>query len=85
MSEPKLCREMLDNLTAYVDGELAEALCAEIDRHLAECTDCHVVVDSLQRTISLYHAMPQPDLPESVRIRLYKTLNLEEYLTYRNE
>lgn len=83
MSDPERCQDMLGNLTAYVDGELSETLCAEINRHLAECADCRIVVDSLRRTVSLYRTLPQPEMPGSVRERLYKTLDLEQYLSRR--
>jgi predicted anti-sigma-YlaC factor YlaD len=55
-------------------------LCAEIERHLATCTDCRVVVDTLNKTIALYHALPKTTLPDSLRKRLYKTLDLEQFL-----
>ncbi len=80
MSEHKHCHTVLDNLSLYLDGEASEALCAEIERHLAACTDCRVVVDTLNKTIALYHALPQTGLPDSLRKRLYKTLDLEQFL-----
>ncbi len=84
MSEHKHCRTILDNLSPYLDGEASEALCAEIERHLAACTDCRVVVDTLNKTIALYHTLPQTELPDSLRKRLYKTLDLEQFL-HRDE
>lgn len=80
MSEHKTCRGLLDNLSAYLDGEAAKSICEEIDLHLAHCENCRVVVDTLRRTVYLYHALPQPDLPDVLRERLYKTLDLEQYL-----
>jgi anti-sigma factor (TIGR02949 family) len=76
MSKHEHCQSILDNLSAYLDGEASAALCAEIDKHLADCADCRVVVDTLRRTITLYRTLPQPDLPESLRERLYKTFDL---------
>ncbi len=80
MSEHKHCQMILDNLSLYLDGEASKALCAEIERHLAACTDCRVVVDTLNKTIALYHTLPQIELPDSLRRRLYKTLDLEQFL-----
>lgn len=34
------CRAVLERLYLYLDRELAEADCAEIDRHLDLCADC---------------------------------------------
>ena len=54
--EHSQCQELLGQVSDYVDGELEDALCAEIEAHLADCPDCRVMVDTLRRTISLYHA-----------------------------
>jgi anti-sigma factor RsiW len=76
--EHAVCRELLDQLSEYVDGELEAALCAELEAHLATCTNCRVMVDTLRKTITLYHAQAPADLPSDVEDRLYKVLKLEE-------
>ncbi len=70
--ENSKCHALLGSLSEYVDGTLSEELCEEIDRHLAECEDCHVVVDTLRKTISLYHdsAAEPCECPDTVRERL---------------
>ena len=73
------CRNLLGTLSDYVDGELGVALCAELERHLAECENCRVVVDTLRRTIYLYHATSAPEpVPDEVKERLHKRLRLED-------
>jgi len=74
------CRDLLDGLSDYLDGEASAALCAEIERHVADCDRCRIVVDTLRKTVTLYHQLPQPLMPESARERLYKRLDLSEYL-----
>ncbi len=74
------CQHLLENMSVYLDGEASAELCAEIERHLNGCTDCHVVVDTLRKTIALYRELPQPELPTEARLRLYKSLDLSEYL-----
>ena len=85
MATHEHCELILENLSAYLDGETSAALCAEIDKHLAGCDDCQVVVDTLRRTIMLYHTLPQPGMPESLRKRLYKTFDLEDLLQHDAE
>jgi len=75
------CRHLLGDLSDYVDGEASAELCAEIERHLADCDNCRVVVDTLRKTVSLYHELPQPELPAAARERLYKRLLLDNFLT----
>lgn len=75
------CRHLLGQLSAYLDGELSDELCAEIERHLADCADCRVVVDTLRKTVLLYREAPQPGFPLEARERLYQALDLTEFLT----
>ncbi len=65
MTDHAHCRDLLGHLSDYLDGDAETSLCAEIERHLATCPDCQVVVDTLAKTISLYRdlppAVPPPD------------------------
>ena len=70
------CERLLDGLSNYLDGELP----AEVERHLATCENCRAVVDTTRKTLLLYHGLPQPGLPAEARERLYKSLDLSEYL-----
>ena len=73
------CRNLLGSISDYLDGELQTDLCREIERHLLECQDCRVVVDTIKKTISLYHTSGSAsEVPEGVRERLYKWLDLED-------
>ncbi len=74
------CAHLLEGLSPYLDGEASAALCAEIEQHLAGCENCRAVVDTLRKTITLYRRMPRTDLPEETRERLYKVLDLSDYL-----
>jgi anti-sigma factor RsiW len=74
------CRDLLDGLSDYLDGDAPSELCAEIERHLADCDKCRIVVDTLRKTVTLYHQLPQPEMPASARERLYKRLDLTDYL-----
>jgi len=77
-----VCRSLLGSLSEYVDGTLSEELCEEIELHIADCQDCHIVVDTLRKTISLYHesAAESGEVPGIVRERLFRILNLDDYL-----
>ncbi|MBW7883378.1 MAG: zf-HC2 domain-containing protein [Caldilineaceae bacterium] len=73
------CKHLLADLSDYLDGQAAEEVCAEIDRHLAGCEDCRVVVDTLRKTVELYHDLPQPELSDAAKARLYAALDLSQY------
>lgn len=72
------CREMLEQLSSYIDGELPAALCVELEAHLAECPDCRVMVDTMRKTIVLYRAQSPGELPADVKHRLYRVLKLDK-------
>ncbi len=74
------CHHLLEALSDFADGDASAALCAEIERHLADCENCRVVVDTLRQTVKLYHELPQPVLPTGTRERLYRSLDLEAFL-----
>ncbi len=79
--ERRNCRELLGSLSAYVDGELDDELCSVLEQHLEDCDDCRIVVDTLRKTVYLYHATtPIEGLPTDIRQRLFKSLNIENYL-----
>jgi len=78
--EKKECRALLGSLSDYVDGTAGDELCHDLERHLAECEDCRIVVDTLKKTVYLYHTNAETNLPVAVRERLFKRLNLDEFL-----
>ncbi len=71
------CRDHLNCLSEYVDGELAPELCAELERHMAECGDCRIVVDTLRRTVSLYKSYGHEEISAEAKDRLYAVLHLD--------
>ncbi len=84
MPPSKRCEGWLDQLSLYLDGELAEHLCRELQRHLAECPDCHVVFNTTRRTIELYRRYGRVPMPEGARERLFRAINLEDLLGNRS-
>ena len=75
------CENLLGSLSEYIDGELSPELCQEIEKHLAGCENCRVVLNTTRRTIDLVHSpIEKSDIPEDVRERLFKRLNLDDYL-----
>lgn len=70
MLEPK-CREFFEQLSDYIDGELATSLCAELEQHLANCPNCRVVVDTTRKTVSLYRHTSRAELPDGMSERLW--------------
>ena len=74
------CRDLLSSLSDYIDGTLDDALCVEIETHMADCDNCQVVVDTLRKTMLLYRDLPAEPMPADAEERLFKRMELSEYL-----
>jgi predicted anti-sigma-YlaC factor YlaD len=75
------CKHLLGSLSEYIDGGLGDEICAEIEKHLAGCENCRVVIDSLKKTVYLYHVTSEdPQVPDGVRNRLMQRLDLKDLI-----
>lgn len=50
----KKCRELLSALSDYIDGDIEESLCSELETHLSFCKDCRIFLETLKMTIDIY-------------------------------
>jgi len=69
MERPLLsCRELIDFLAAYLEGELEEPVRADFERHLSRCPGCVDYLASYRETVRLGKQACQPDadLPADV-------------------
>lgn len=84
-AHPHQCSQLLSSISEYVDGTLDPKLCAELEKHLCECENCTIVVDTLRKTISIVQTCAGEDhLPGEVRTRLFHSLKLDDYLKQSN-
>ena len=67
------CRELIDFLMAYLDGELPARESRSFERHLGLCPDCRAYLDSYRTTVRLGGELcrepegePPPDIPEDL-------------------
>jgi anti-sigma factor RsiW len=71
---PIKCPEVQDQLSAWLDGELAPEVAAGVARHLENCDGCRrelAQLEALEQALgSLPEAALPPGLPEKVRARL---------------
>jgi predicted anti-sigma-YlaC factor YlaD len=68
------CRNIVKELSNYLDESLDSSLRASIEKHLEHCEDCRIVVDTTKQTIQIFcNAEPAP-LPEETRQRLRAAL-----------
>ena len=64
------CLELFEKLSEYIDSELDEATCREIETHLQECMQCRVCLETLKRSVAICrHSTPSAP-PASLSKRL---------------
>jgi hypothetical protein len=69
------CRQCTEDMTAYLDGELAESETVEMKVHLDKCDSCSYECDELResKTLVATHApelLPAPEIWNNLRARI---------------
>jgi len=68
------CPEYVSELNDYLDGTLDQDLCSEIEKHLGECENCRIMVDTLKQTVKLCRGGKEEPLPPALEARLNNLL-----------
>jgi anti-sigma factor RsiW len=69
-SDALSCKELVELVTAYLDGALSPADRTRFDEHLATCDGCRNYVDQMRRTIALTGHLSESTLSGRTRDRL---------------
>ena len=48
------CKDTIHLICWYLEGKLSPSVEKEIERHLSECSDCHLVLDAANSTLDRY-------------------------------
>ncbi len=68
------CKGVIRELSDYLNGELDASARGELERHLEDCEDCRLVVDTTKKTIQIFCNSDPVPLPEDIRARLHAAL-----------
>lgn len=68
------CKEVIRELSNFIDGELDVVLRQELERHFADCAECRLVVDQTKKTVEIFCDCEPIELPGDVRARLHDAL-----------
>jgi anti-sigma factor RsiW len=68
------CKDVLENLSCYVDGDGSVELREALERHIAHCRRCRVIVDTTRRTLRIVLDVDPFEVPLPVSARLYTRL-----------
>lgn len=70
-----VCRQFVEDVTAYLDGALPESVVALIESHLADCPHCREYLNEMRLTVIKTRALDDSDadaMPADVRDRLMR-------------
>ena len=65
------CRDVLDNLSNYIDGEGSDELRKAIELHISFCGRCHVVFDTTGKMLKIVMDVEPFEVPLGFSARLY--------------
>jgi len=75
---PARCKAMFAELSNYLDEQLDDSLCEELEQHMDGCEPCKVFLASLEATIADCRKSPAEDPPRKKALQLRREL-VESY------
>ena len=70
MSTPNdeiVCRELVELVTPYLEGDLSPTERAAVDRHLSKCSGCRAYVEQMRQTIRAIGHIPHEPVTAQMR------------------
>jgi RNA polymerase sigma-70 factor (ECF subfamily) len=64
------CKKLFSQLSEYLDRELDEQTCSEIDAHLDGCLPCRACMETLKKTVNICQNLDEEDVPPDFSERL---------------
>jgi anti-sigma factor RsiW len=68
------CKNVILEISNYIDGELELPVRQELERHLEHCEECKMVVDQTRLTVTIFCDSKPVELPGDVKSRLHDAL-----------
>ena len=86
-TRPTRCKAMFAELSNYLDEQIDESLCEELEKHLDGCDPCKAFLASLQSTIENCRRLPAaaPDRVKAAKLRRDVMSRYERAMAKRTE
>jgi hypothetical protein len=73
----QLHQDVYKQICDFMGEDLEAPVCKEVAEHLENCPDCKVVLDTVRKTVTICRENEKKEaVPQDVKNRLYKVLNL---------
>ena len=69
------CKEFLQELNDFLDETTDQEMKLRLQKHVSECPNCFVIVDTTRRTLEVYKCTEPQPVPEDVKARLLAALD----------
>ena len=81
------CKQMFAELSDYLDAELDDSLCAEMEKHIEGCEPCKAFLASLEETIRTCRTAPNepPDASVAANLRRQVLSKYQEFMAQINK
>ncbi|NNG00517.1 MAG: anti-sigma factor [Desulfobacteraceae bacterium] len=64
------CLKLFRKLSEYIDRELDDASCREVEHHICQCEPCQACLETLKKTIELCKNMDDQPVPAAFSSKL---------------
>lgn len=64
------CRDIVELLSEYLDGQLDPATAEALEAHLADCQECTAFINTYRGTLRMTRQLREEQLPPALRERL---------------
>lgn len=68
------CKEFLHELSDFLDESVDAEIRTKLEKHVTECPNCWVIVDTTKKTLQVYKGMEPQQIPDDIHGRLMAAL-----------
>lgn len=68
------CKDFLHELNEFLDESVTPETRAELQKHVNECPNCFVLVDTTKKTLRVFKGVTEKPIPQEMHNRLMKAL-----------
>jgi anti-sigma factor (TIGR02949 family) len=68
------CKQFLQELNDFLDPNCDPETRRHLEKHVTECPNCFVIVDTTKKTMQVYKGCQPQAIPEDIKTRLWKAL-----------